>query len=156
MRNSIGSNASRFVDAVIENRELIELVGKPKRPSRNKQGELDFAFACRVFKLPSPEQQFKLLKTVQVPRKDGKNIPGKWLFDFAWPEFKLIVEIDGGVFMAGGGAHSHPVDIKRNMAKQNDATLAGFVIIRFMPEQVKKGEAIAFTQRVLAARGWKR
>lgn len=38
----------------------------------------------------------------------------------------------------------------RNMAKQNDAVLLGWAVLRFTPAQVKNGEAIAFVQRALA------
>lgn len=129
---------------------------KQKKPSQNKVGENTFAFQCKAHQLPPVDMQFKLLKFEQTPRKDGKAIPKVWRFDFVWPEYKLIVEIDGGVWMAGGGAHSHPVDITRNMTKQNDAALEGFCILRFTPAEVKSGHAIAFTQRVLYARGWRR
>ena len=128
---------------------------KAKRSAKESPEDL-FAFHCRGYKLPDVSRQFKLLKSVQTPRKDNKNIPNQWRFDFAWPDFKLIAEIDGGVWMAGGGAHSHPVDIVRNMEKRNDAALHGFVIISFTPQQVKTGEAIAFTQRVLISKGWQR
>lgn len=134
----------------------LSVSAKKKKPSQSKMGEEEFAFQCRAHQLPSVVQQFKLLKSIQGPRKDNKDIPSQWRFDFAFVEFKTIVEIDGGIWIPGGGAHSHPVDIERNMAKQNDAWLAGFGIIRFSPKQVKKGEAIAVTLRVLASRGWRR
>lgn len=131
-----------------------------RKSKRNDRGELDFAAQCRAYRLPpvigKPAQQFKLLKSQQTPRKDGRNIPKAWHFDFAWPDYRVIVEIDGGVWMPGGGAHSHPVDVTRNMAKRNDAALAGFLVLAFTPQQVKNGEAIADTQRLLAARGWVR
>jgi len=40
--------------------------------------------------------------------------------------------------------------LTRNMAKQNDAVLLGWAVLRFTPAQVKNGEAIAFVQRALA------
>lgn len=126
------------------------------KTSANKTGEQTFDFQCRSHRLPLHIWKFKLLKSEQLPRKDGKNIPRMWEFDFAWPDFNLIVEINGGVWMPGGGAHSHPIDITRNMTKQNDAALAGFFVLQFTPDDVKHGNAIAFTQRVLASKGWKR
>lgn len=129
---------------------------KEGKTSRNKQAEDTFDFHCRSYALPPFVRQWKLLKTEQTPRKDGKDIPNAWRFDFCFPDFQVIVEVDGGIFMPGGGAHSHPVDVKRNLAKRNDAALAGFVVLGFMPEQIKRGEAIAFAQRVLYARGWQR
>ena len=51
--------------------------------------------------------------------------------------------------MAGGGAHSNPRDIERNMRKRNDAALLGYTVLAFTPRDVTAGNAIAFTQRVL-------
>lgn len=137
---------------------LIEQSVKPKtrRPSKRNAGQEAFALQCRMHRLPAPEQQWRLLKSVQKPRGDGKAIPNAWRFDFCWPQFKLIVEIDGGIWKPGGGAHSHPVDLKRNMEKRNDAALHGFVVLAFAPEQItaKTRLAISFTMRTLAARGW--
>lgn len=141
-------------------KEAAMLVGIRRRAdqkkSANKTGEETFDFHCRQYRLPLYVRQFKLLKSVQTPRADGKQIPKVWRFDFAWPQFKLIVEINGGVWMPGGGAHSHPIDITRNMAKQNDAALERFYVMQFTPDDVKKGSAIAYVQRWLASAGWKR
>lgn len=123
-----------------------------KGRKRDDSGERNFLFQCRAYRVPIPERQFRILKSVQVPRKDGKNIPSRWFFDFAWPQFGVIVEIDGGIWT--GGAHGHPLDLTRNMAKRNDAALNGFVVLAFTPQQVKKADAIQFTIRVLASRGW--
>ena len=125
---------------------------------RDDSGERNYAMHCRVHGLPEPisryagaEKQFSLQRSDQSePTKSGK--PRVWRFDFAWPDYGLIVEIDGGVWIRG--AHSHPVDILRNMAKRNDATLAGFQLLAFTPQQVLQGHAIAFTVRTLARLGW--
>jgi hypothetical protein len=76
-----------------------------------------------------------------------------WIADYCNIEFKLMVEIDGGIF--SGGAHGHPVDITRNMMKQNDAAILGFHTLRFATTWVKNKHAIEFLQRVLATKGWR-
>lgn len=131
---------------------------KEGKTSRNKKAEDTFDFQCRSYQLPPFVRQWKLLKTEQTPRKDGKDIPNVWKFDFCFVEHKLIVEVDGGIWIPEGGAHSHPLDIERNLLKRNDAALAGFFVIAFTPNQItrKEGHAIAFTQHALCARGWKR
>lgn len=126
--------------------------------SKNKEAEDDFDLQCRSYRLPPYVRQFELLKFEQTPRKDGKAIPKVWRFDFVWPQFKLIVEVNGGVWMPGGGAHSHPIDITRNMTKQNEAVFAGFQVLQFTPDDIQRRQrvAISFTQRVLASKGWTR
>lgn len=72
----------------------------------------------------------------------ARELDRKWRFDFAWPDHKIAVEIDGGVWTQG--AHAHPLDIERNMSKGNDAARLGWRVLHFQPKQVKNGEAIAF------------
>lgn len=93
---------------------------------------------------PLPAHQFDLVR--------------KWKFDFAWPDVHIAVEIEGGIWRGRGrgsqtsantgGAHSHPLNILRDIEKYNAAARAGWRIIRFTPDMVKKGEAIAFLATV--------
>jgi len=78
----------------------------------------------------------------------------KWRADCVFPDYKLICEIDGGIWIRG--AHGHPTDIIRNMTKQNDAMLLGFTVLRFTPAEVRSGHAVEFAQKVLQSKGWKR
>jgi very-short-patch-repair endonuclease len=129
-----------------------EPVSAPKkRVAKDNTAERMFAFQCRAMKLPAVSAQFTMPRPGVFTPKTRKQ--STWVFDFAFPELKLLVEIDGGIWI--GGAHGHPLDITRNMTKQNDATLAEFALLRFTPAEVKSGHAIAFTQRVLAHKGWK-
>ncbi len=117
------------------------------KKGRTASQEANFEFQCRAHKIPV-SAQFRFAQSAHA-----SNARRRWIADFAFLEAKVMVEIDGGVWMAGGGAHSHPTDITRNMTKQNDATLLGFVTLRFTPAEVKSGHAIAFTQRILHTRG---
>jgi hypothetical protein len=126
--------------------------GNGKRKGESAQER--FGFDCQQLRLPTVTAQFELVKTLQEPRKDRRPVPRVWRFDYAFVEQQVIVEIDGGVWRPGGGAHSHPVDITRNMTKRNDAALAGFVLLSFTPAEVFAGHAVEFTMRVLVSRGW--
>lgn len=53
-----------------------------------------------------------------------------WRFDFAWPQRKIAFEIEGGIWRKGGGAHSHPQNIERDIEKLNAAALLGWRVIR--------------------------
>ena len=76
--------------------------------------------------------------------------PGrKWRFDFVIIGAKIAVEIEGGVWT--NGAHVRGKHFISDMEKYNHATLLGWRVLRFTPQQVLKGEAIAFIKRVLEA-----
>jgi very-short-patch-repair endonuclease len=136
--------------------ELMGVVPLTSRGKRDTSGEDKFGEHVRQHRLPAFVHKFRLLKTLQLPRRDLKPIPREWEFDWCCVEYKLIVEVDGGIYMAGGGAHSHPVDIRRNMTKRNDAALAGFFVMCFTPQEVKSRFAIGEVERFMATRGWKR
>ncbi len=58
----------------------------------------------------------------------------KFRADFAWPDHRLIVEINGGVF--GGRAHGSVQGILMDMERGNLATLHGWRVLRFLPKDV--------------------
>ncbi len=56
----------------------------------------------------------------------------KWRFDFAWPDKKVSVEVDGGQFAPRGGWHMTDKDRE----KQNNAAVLGWRILHFSPQQL--------------------
>lgn len=119
--------------------------------AKNDEYEREFAFQCLAHKLPACMPQFSFANSRYPEHKRRRHRA-----DFCFPDYWLLVEIDGGIWMAGGGAHSHPIDIERNMRKRNDAHLWGYGVLCFTPGEVTNGTAIAFTQKVLFARGWRK
>lgn len=60
--------------------------------------------------------------------------PGrKWRADFACPKHKFIVEIEGGAWV--GGRHTRGGGYTGDMEKYNAATLLGYKILRYTPQQ---------------------
>lgn len=77
----------------------------------------------------------------------------KWRFDFVAVRHavKLGIEIEGGAWIRGGGGHNRGQGFIDDMEKYNHATLAGWRLLRFTPQQVCDGSAIAFIRKVLEA-----
>lgn len=111
---------------------------------RNKRFEDLLAFQIRAFKLPDPHEQYRFAQSL------GRQFSA----DFVWPAYQLLLEVQGGIWRAGGGAHSHPLNLERDIEKQQCAALLGLLVLPVTTDQVKKGEAIVLLQRVLIARGW--
>lgn len=86
-----------------------------------------------------------MLKTFGVPSPVREHVfyPGrKWRADYCWPAFKLAVEIDGGVFMRGGGGrHNHPGGFKKDQEKRNAYAMLGYRVMTFRPEEARNGKA---------------
>lgn len=60
-----------------------------------------------------------------VPYLEHKFHPTrKWRFDFAWPRQKVFIEVQGGIWIAGG--HSRGAAMKKDWEKWNAATVLGW------------------------------
>lgn len=70
----------------------------------------------------------------------------KFRFDFAWPEQKLAVEINGGIY---GGRHTRPEGYSRDLEKLNLAILSGWRVLQFTAKQINSLEAIKQTREAL-------
>lgn len=124
-------------------------MGKPfrlvaKQPKFNA-GESGFAFQCKQFKLPRVEPQFPFAAAM------GR----KFSADFCFVDYQLLIEIQGGIWRPGGGAHSRPENIDRDIEKQQHAALLGFLLLPFTPQQVESRFAIEWTSQVLYKLGWR-
>ena len=71
----------------------------------------------------------------------------KWRCDFAWPDRRLIVEVEGGVYTQG--RHTRGSGFTKDLEKYNALTEAGWKVLRFSRREVTSGEALNVIQRVL-------
>ena len=60
----------------------------------------------------------------------------RFRFDYAILEYKIAIEKDGGVWRKGGGAHSRPSNILRDMEKLTLAAVNGWIVIRRTPQEL--------------------
>lgn len=58
----------------------------------------------------------------------------RWRFDYAMPEYKIAVEVEGGVWI--GGRHTSPKGFLGDMEKYNTATAMGWRILRAIPDEL--------------------
>jgi very-short-patch-repair endonuclease len=96
---------------------------------------LGLAQQCQAIGLPQPETEVRFHPT------------RKWRADFIWRKEKLIVEVDGGVFV--GGRHSRGAGIEKDCEKFAEAMALGYRVMRVTPRHVKNGQAIQWIEKVL-------
>lgn len=89
---------------------------------------------CRAAGLPEPVPEYRF-----HPHR-------KWRFDYAWPLHRLALEVDGGVWTQG--RHTRGSGFLGDMLKFNNATLLGWRVLRYTPQQL--GQAIADLRIALA------
>ena len=72
----------------------------------------------------------------------------RWKVDFL-VERGLLLEVDGGGYQPKGG-HTTGKGYEDDREKDAYALMAGFVVLRVTPKQVRSGEAIAWAKSVIA------
>ena len=118
-----------------------------------------FKKAAKKYKKQKLEDEF--LDMFAMVRPDGVPLPErehtfhpdrKWRFDFAFPQIKLAVEINGGGFTGGG--HNRGVHQASDFEKLNEAQRLGWIVVQFGTLQMKDPLACAsYVVDVIAAIG---
>lgn len=92
-----------------------------------------FEVRCRIESLPIPVREFRFHAT------------RRWRFDYAWPEYRVALEVEGGMFAQGH--HVRPRGIRRDLAKYNAAAVDGWIVLRCVPETLGAPSTLAFLQQ---------
>ena len=58
----------------------------------------------------------------------------RWRFDFAIPEAKVAIEVEGGVFSQG--RHTRGIGYSADLVKYNCATEMGWRVLRYTTQQI--------------------
>jgi hypothetical protein len=107
-------------------RALAPSVVKPtvtrKRTISDARAKVVMLDLCRAAGLPVPVGEYRFH-------------PGRrWQFDYAWPDYKLALELEGGIWTQG--AHAHPLNIERDIEKYTEAAILGWRILRVQPADI--------------------
>lgn len=94
----------------------------------------------RADKFPEPVCQYRF------------DAARKFRFDFAWPAWRVALEVEGGVFQQG--RHQRPDGFERDCEKYSLAAIQGWLVVRATVRMVDDGRALALVQQALVARGW--
>ena len=119
-----------------------------KKPTAPTSGLFEAMCAAHGLREPVPEFRFD---------------PGrKWMLDYAWPEARVALEVEGGVFGRGkpcpmckrrrAGAHSSIERMLSDMEKYNAAAIQGWCVIRCTPDDVQTGKVFEILKRAFGRR----
>lgn len=92
--------------------------------------EIQFAQQIHLLKLPKPKRNYLF------------NLPRKQELDFAWPERKIAVEVQGMVHRIHGR-------FKADMEKRAQALLAGWRVLEVGGAEIRSGQASEWLQQLL-------
>ena len=97
--------------------------------------EDELAAQIRLCHLPEFVREFKFHST------------RRWKADFAWPDVKLLAEVEGGIW--NGGAHVRGKHYESDCEKYNEAALLGYRVIRVSSGHIKSGQALKWIEAAL-------
>lgn len=106
---------------------------KRKRPRQNYMPFLSAQLSALKLPLPVTEHRFH-------PER-------RWRFDAAWPELKLALEIEGGVYVLG--AHTRGAHFESDCEKYAEALTLGWRVLRITPRHIKDGRAVSWLERLI-------
>lgn len=66
----------------------------------------------------------------------------QWRFDFAWPEVRIAIEIEGGISKYKPGRHIRPQGFQDDLDKYNTGTSYGWRIFRFSSKDIQENRPI--------------
>ena len=95
--------------------------------------EMQFKLMIRALKLPEPEEEYKF------------HPDRRWRFDFAYPDKKIAIEIEGGVYSRG--RHTRPIGFIKDCEKYNAATMLGWRILRYHVDSI--GDSAGDIKKIL-------
>ena len=71
----------------------------------------------------------------------------KWLFDYAIPEHKIALEVEGGVWT--NGRHTRGTGFLKDIEKYNTGTLLGWRIFRTTPSELLSSNTIELLKEAI-------
>jgi very-short-patch-repair endonuclease len=97
------------------------------------------AWQIKVAQLPEPIRELMFHPT------------RKWRADFAWPDHRVMLEVEGGVWVVG--AHNRGAHFESDCEKYAEAALLGWTVIRATGRHVKNGTALLWLAKALQIKG---
>lgn len=107
----------------------------PRKPAKPKPPKIP-AYPCRDVYSKIMQARFNEVCWAEWPFHPTR----KWRFDYAFPEYKVAVEIDGGLWT--GGRHSGGMGQKKDLEKLNAAAELGWLVLHYTPAERLDGSAL--------------
>lgn len=94
-----------------------------------------FLGLCKAKGLPVPEREYRF------------HPARRWKFDFAWPDLRVALEVEGGVWV--GGRHTSGSGFMKDMEKYNAAALLGWRVLRCTPSSLNSAGTLNMLKDIL-------
>lgn len=147
----IEQNVPRHMAEKAADEQVVQQLAAPSKPlkPRKTAGWVDdlevrkFRVWCRGNDVPMPTPEYEFALEAKPPKR--------YRFDFAWVPEKVALEVQGGIFRKGGGAHTGKNHI-RDMHKANLAQNLGWEVLQCTPGELYNGTTLDRIRTALAQR----
>jgi very-short-patch-repair endonuclease len=103
--------------------------------------ELNFLLLWRAMRGPTLEAEYRFHPT------------RKWRFDYAHPQTLIAIELEGGIWMRGGGRHNRASGFEKDLEKSNAACAHGWRVFRLTGRQITEPTLRAIMDCIASAKG---
>jgi very-short-patch-repair endonuclease len=91
---------------------------------------------------------------VKFEREYRFNTARRWRLDFAIPDYKIGVEVEGGMWVRG--RHSRPLGYANDCEKYNSAACLGWTVLRYTSDMIRDNPGQILTDVLLIIEGGKK
>lgn len=111
-------------------RSAVYQANQPTKRKSRGTSDLEYLLIWQITagKLPHPWREYRFHPT------------RRWRFDLAWPDQRLAVEVEGGIWT--NGRHTRGAGMEEDMRKYNAAALLGWRVLRVSGRMIGNGEAL--------------
>ena len=119
-----------------------EIWAREEAAAKRRALEERLVLQMRAHGLPTPEREYRF------------DDVRKWRFDFAWPDFRVAVEVDGATWSSG--RHNRGAGYEADAEKINAATALGWRVFRYTARRIRSGYAVNEIRVQLERAAWGR
>ena len=73
----------------------------------------------------------------------------RWRFDYSWPEYRIALEVEGGIWKKGGGRHNRPVGMLKDIEKYNTANELKWHVLKCTPQTLMTTATVEMVKRTI-------
>jgi very-short-patch-repair endonuclease len=113
--------------------------------------------ACEPVRAPSPLRrkretpdatEWLVAQGIPKPVREYRfHAVRKWRYDYAWPDEKIALEVEGGVFTQG--RHTRGSGFLADMTKYNFGAADGWCVLRCTPKDLRSPATVALLRQAL-------
>jgi hypothetical protein len=133
----MGDGLTRARSAIRTHNDAIRAAKRAARQLAADEAFSTFAALLTRDGLPLPEREYRFCP------------PRKWRMDYAYPAQRVGIEVDGGIWLPGGGHHTRGQGWLDDAEKLNTAASMGWRMLRTTPTGLCDLAFIALLRRTL-------